>query len=111
MDARPAPRTQTSSSWLPVPRRASFSGATGPVARSSDATSTPCAVRLLGEDLVLYRDGRGVTSLLTPRCCHRGTTFDEADAVQTLIAGNYIVDERCTEPASTSTQDVGVVRR
>jgi len=46
-----------------------------PVARSSDATPTPCEVRLLGEDLVLYRDGSGVAGLLTPRCCHRGTTL------------------------------------
>ena len=46
-----------------------------PVARSSDATPTPCEVRLLGEDLVLYRDRSGVAGLLTPRCCHRGTTL------------------------------------
>ncbi len=41
-----------------------------------------------------------------------GVSFDDADALQTLIGGNYI-DERRTESASpsTSSQDVGVVRR
>ncbi|MEZ5298365.1 MAG: Rieske 2Fe-2S domain-containing protein [Ilumatobacteraceae bacterium] len=46
-----------------------------PVARSSDATELPREVRLLGEDLILYRDGSGTAGLLTPRCCHRGTTL------------------------------------
>ncbi len=46
-----------------------------PVARSADATDTPREVRLLGEDLILYRDRSGTPGLLTPRCCHRGTTL------------------------------------
>jgi nitrite reductase/ring-hydroxylating ferredoxin subunit len=46
-----------------------------PVARSTDATELPRPVRLLGEDLVLYRDGSGTAGLLTPRCCHRGTSL------------------------------------
>lgn len=46
-----------------------------PVARSTDATELPREVRLLGEDLILYRDGSGTAGLLTPRCCHRGTTL------------------------------------
>lgn len=46
-----------------------------PVARSEDATDLPREVRLLGEDLILYRDGTGTPGLLTPRCCHRGTTL------------------------------------
>lgn len=46
-----------------------------PVARSIDATERPAQVRLLGEDLILYRDGSGTPGLLTPRCCHRGTTL------------------------------------
>jgi phenylpropionate dioxygenase-like ring-hydroxylating dioxygenase large terminal subunit len=46
-----------------------------PVARSSEATDVPREVRLLGEDLILYRDRSGTAGLLTPRCCHRGTTL------------------------------------
>lgn len=46
-----------------------------PVARSSDATSLPRDVRLLGEDLVLFRSLDGTPGLLYPRCCHRGTTL------------------------------------
>lgn len=46
-----------------------------PVGRSEDATELPRQVRLLGEDLILYRDGSGTAGLLTPRCCHRGTTL------------------------------------
>ncbi len=46
-----------------------------PVARSSDATSRPTNVRVLSEDLILYRDHTGTPGLLEPRCCHRGTTL------------------------------------
>jgi phenylpropionate dioxygenase-like ring-hydroxylating dioxygenase large terminal subunit len=46
-----------------------------PVAPSSDATDLPREVRLLGEDLILYRDKSGTPGLLTPRCCHRGTSL------------------------------------
>ena len=46
-----------------------------PVARSTDATELPREVRLLGEDLILYRDGSGTAGLLTQRCCHRGTSL------------------------------------
>ncbi len=46
-----------------------------PVGLSSHATDTPREVRLLGEDLVLYRDKKGRPGLLHNRCCHRGTTL------------------------------------
>lgn len=46
-----------------------------PVARSTEATDRPRAVRVLGEDLVLYRSLDGTVGLLEPRCCHRGTTL------------------------------------
>ena len=46
-----------------------------PVARSSEATSLPRKVRILSEDLILFRDGRGRPGLVEPRCCHRGTTL------------------------------------
>jgi len=46
-----------------------------PLALSSDATASPRKVRILGEDLILFRDGKGRPGLLYPRCMHRGTTL------------------------------------
>jgi phenylpropionate dioxygenase-like ring-hydroxylating dioxygenase large terminal subunit len=46
-----------------------------PVALSNDATTRPKKVRLLGEDLILFRDRKGRPGLLYPRCMHRGTTL------------------------------------
>ncbi len=46
-----------------------------PVARSEEATALPRNVRILGEDLVLYRSLDGTPGLMYPRCCHRGTTL------------------------------------
>ena len=46
-----------------------------PFAVAADATGVPKAVRVLGEDLILFRDGQGRPGLVHPRCCHRGTTL------------------------------------
>ncbi len=46
-----------------------------PFARSEEATTRPREIRMLSEDLILYRDGSGDPGLLEPRCCHRGTTL------------------------------------
>ena len=46
-----------------------------PVGLSSDATARPKVIRALGEDLILFRDGKGRPGLLYPRCAHRGTTL------------------------------------
>lgn len=46
-----------------------------PVGTAADATATPRKVRVLGEDLILFRDGAGRAGLLHNRCCHRGTTL------------------------------------
>ena len=46
-----------------------------PVAVSDEATNVPRAIRILGEDLILFRDGTGNPGLVTPRCVHRGTTL------------------------------------
>jgi len=43
-----------------------------PIAASSELIAKPTkAVRLLGEDLVLYRDKRGRPGLIGPQCAHR----------------------------------------
>jgi len=46
-----------------------------PVGLSSHAGATPRKVRILGEDLVLFRDGAGRAGLVHARCAHRGTTL------------------------------------
>ncbi len=46
-----------------------------PVGVSAKVNSTPQNVRILGEDLILFRDGKGRVGLLHPRCAHRGTTL------------------------------------
>src|SRR3954469_10308651 len=46
-----------------------------PVGLAKDATDIPRKVRILGEDLILFRDKRGNAGLLHARCCHRGTTL------------------------------------
>ncbi|TAJ38054.1 MAG: aromatic ring-hydroxylating dioxygenase subunit alpha [Reyranella sp.] len=46
-----------------------------PVGMASDAGATPRPVKILGEELILFRDGQGQAGLVYPRCCHRGTTL------------------------------------
>ena len=46
-----------------------------PVAAADAVTTTPRQVRVLGEDLILFRDRKGRPGLLYPRCMHRGTTL------------------------------------
>jgi len=46
-----------------------------PVGLSSHATDTPRQVRVLGEDLILFRDKTGRPGLVHNRCAHRGTTL------------------------------------
>ena len=46
-----------------------------PVALSSEVADLPRKVRILGEDLILFRDRKGRAGLLYPRCMHRGTSL------------------------------------
>ncbi|MBL8289969.1 MAG: aromatic ring-hydroxylating dioxygenase subunit alpha [Rubrivivax sp.] len=46
-----------------------------PVGLARDAGSEPKPVRVLGEDLILFRDGHGRPGLLHPRCAHRGASL------------------------------------
>jgi nitrite reductase/ring-hydroxylating ferredoxin subunit len=73
-----------------------------PVALSSEATSLPRTVRILGEDLILFRDGDGRPGLVEPRCCHRGTTLYfgrvEADGIRCPYHGwLFAVDGTCLD--------------
>ena len=46
-----------------------------PIGLASHATDTPRALRVLGEDLILFRDKTGRPGLVHNRCAHRGTTL------------------------------------
>jgi nitrite reductase/ring-hydroxylating ferredoxin subunit len=46
-----------------------------PVGLASKLRDLPRPVRILGEDLVLFRDRSGRPGLLYPRCMHRGTSL------------------------------------
>lgn len=46
-----------------------------PIGLAGDATATPRKVRVLGEDLILFRDGQGRPGLVYPHCAHRGTSL------------------------------------
>jgi len=46
-----------------------------PIAMAERVTSVPRRVRVLGEDLVMFRDGRGRIGLVAERCAHRGTSL------------------------------------
>ena len=47
-----------------------------PVARSDDLKDLPQRIRILGEDLVVFRDGSGNTGLMELHCPHRGTSLE-----------------------------------
>jgi nitrite reductase/ring-hydroxylating ferredoxin subunit len=46
-----------------------------PIGLSRDATDTPRKVRVLGEDLILFRDKTGRPGLVHPHCAHRGASL------------------------------------
>ena len=57
--------------WLPVECSANL----GPYVRGGAAPRNPIRVRVLGEDLVLFRDASGKPGLLAEHCSHRGTSL------------------------------------
>ena len=75
-----------------------------PVGLVSDATDIPRKVRILGEDLILFRDRLGRAGLLHARCCHRGTTLDYGIVQKASFSTNTTVTvqvaEGCTIPTS-----------
>jgi phenylpropionate dioxygenase-like ring-hydroxylating dioxygenase large terminal subunit len=73
-----------------------------PVGLAGDAGMTPKAVRVLGEDLILFRDGEGRAGLVEAHCCHRGTTLYygrvEARGIRCCYHGwLFDVEGRCLE--------------
>jgi 5,5'-dehydrodivanillate O-demethylase len=62
-----------------------------PIGFSELVANKPVPVRLLGEDLILFRDGTGKTGLLDRRCPHRGASLElgrvEADGIRCCYHG------------------------
>lgn len=73
-----------------------------PVLASRNVTSRPREVRILGEDLIVFRDGEGRPGLLYPRCMHRGTSLFwghvEQDGIRCCYHGwKFDVEGNCIE--------------
>ena len=60
-----------------------------PVGVSAKVTDRPQYVRILGEDLIIFRDKKGRPGLLYPRCLHRGTTLFSGKVSEEGIACCY----------------------
>ena len=85
-----------------------------PVWFSELVADKPVPIRLLGEDLVAFRDGAGKTALLDRRCPHRGASLElgrvEDDGLRCCYHGwKFAADGRCmdmpAEPADTPLKD------
>jgi nitrite reductase/ring-hydroxylating ferredoxin subunit len=73
-----------------------------PVALAADAGPVPRQIRVLGEDLILFRTGSGKPGLLYPRCAHRGASLFyggvEPDGIRCCYHGWLFDPEgRCLE--------------
>lgn len=73
-----------------------------PVLASTSVTGRPRQVRILGEDLIIFRDGEGRPGLLYPQCMHRGANLFwghvEQDGIRCCYHGwKFDVEGRCLE--------------
>jgi phenylpropionate dioxygenase-like ring-hydroxylating dioxygenase large terminal subunit len=73
-----------------------------PVAFARDLTETPLRVRILGEDLVAFRDRGGRVGVLHLHCAHRGTSLEFGIPLERGLrccyhGWVYDVDGRCLE--------------
>ena len=60
-----------------------------PVAISAELNDVPKHIRIMGEDLVVFRDGSGGVGLLELHCPHRGTSLEFAQISQKGIRCCY----------------------
>jgi nitrite reductase/ring-hydroxylating ferredoxin subunit len=73
-----------------------------PVRASENVTDRPQQIRILGEDLILFRDKEGRPGLLYPHCMHRGTSLlyghVENDGIRCCYHGwKFDVEGHCLE--------------
>src|SRR5947208_13460292 len=94
--------------WLPVETSANLGGSGGgfgpPGARRpvEPSAKNPLRIKVLGENLVLFRDGSGKPGLLAEHCSHRGTSLYygrvEEDGLRCLYHGwKYDLEGNCLE--------------
>ena len=85
-----------------------------PVAVAEDLKDLPVAIRILGEDLVIFRDRSGRIGLLELHCSHRGTSLEFAQIQERGIrccyhAWCYAVDGKILdtpgEPADSTLKE------
>ena len=72
------------------------------VARAEDVKDIPLGLKILGEDLVLFRDDSGRLGLLSMHCAHRGSSLEYGDiecgGIRCPYHGwLYDVEGRCLE--------------
>jgi phenylpropionate dioxygenase-like ring-hydroxylating dioxygenase large terminal subunit len=81
------------------------------ISRSEDLKDVPLAVKVLGEELVLFRDGQGRLGLVGLHCSHRGSSLEYGDieekGIRCIYHGwLYDVDGNCLdqplEPAGST---------
>jgi 5,5'-dehydrodivanillate O-demethylase oxygenase subunit len=73
-----------------------------PIMTSADVKDRPLPVRLLGEDLILFRNGAGEVGLVEQQCCHRGASLEfarvEEDGIRCAYHGwKFNVTGKCLE--------------
>ncbi len=82
-----------------------------PVGLSAEVRDRPARVRVLGEDVIVFRDGRGRVGLVDEHCAHRGTSLHygraERDGIRCCYHGwlfdveGRCLDQPCEPPDST----------
>ena len=74
--------------WLPVEVSANLGGRTG---NNYEGARNPIRVKMLGEDLILFRDSKGDPHLLDEHCSHRQTSLYygavEGDCIRCMYHG------------------------
>ena len=73
-----------------------------PVCLACELADVPLAIRILGEDLVAFRDKGGRVGILHRHCCHRGTSLEYGILCDTGIrccyhGWHYDIDGRIRE--------------
>lgn len=84
-----------------------------PVAKSAEVKEDPIKVKVLGEDLIVFRDKKGRPGLLHNRCCHRGTTLYygrvEDEGIRCCYHGwMFDVEGRCIDMPCEADNGVGI---
>lgn len=73
-----------------------------PIATSTEVKDKPVTVRVMGEDLVIFRDGSGQVGLIDRVCSHRGASLEygrvEKDGIRCCYHGwKYDVNGKCID--------------